>query len=305
MSETAAGAKEAPLEDLMVAMDVVDTIRHRRLIVARELDAEGRRERLIERLREIYTAQGIEVTDAALEAGVDALEKERFAYTPAEAGLSRTLAKLYVRRDRWLKPLLFVVALGALLAAGWYYSVVAPRDRLEAALPGRIETVHASIITVSDSEAADRRANELAAEARRAASAGNVAAAESVIRDLERLLRELESSYEIRVVSRPNELSGVWRVPDANVGARNYYLIVEAVDAGGNVVRRRLRNEETGRMVDVGKWGLRVEQDVFDAVAADKRDDGIIQDFVVGNKVPGKLEPDYRVPTTGASITEW
>ena len=86
--DVTAGAHEAPLEDLMVAMDVVDTIRHRQLIVERELNADGRRERLIERLREIYTQQGIEVTDAALEAGVDALEQARFAYTPTPGGFS-------------------------------------------------------------------------------------------------------------------------------------------------------------------------------------------------------------------------
>ena len=86
--EVATGKRETPLEEVMVAMDVVDTIRHRQLIVERELDAEGRRQRLIQRLRDIYTAQGIEVTDAALEAGVEALEQERFAYTPAPGGFA-------------------------------------------------------------------------------------------------------------------------------------------------------------------------------------------------------------------------
>ena len=95
----------------MVAMDVVDTVRHREHLVDRELDAEARRARLIERLRQIYTAQGIEVTDAALEAGVDALEEERFAYSPPEGGFSLALARMYVRRDRWLRPLLLLILL--------------------------------------------------------------------------------------------------------------------------------------------------------------------------------------------------
>ena len=89
----------------MVAMDVVDTIRHGHLIVERELDSAGRRKRLIDRLREIYRAQGIDVSDAALEAGVDALEEERFSYTPPPPGLSRSLARLYVRRSQWLRGL--------------------------------------------------------------------------------------------------------------------------------------------------------------------------------------------------------
>jgi len=59
----------------MLAMDVVDTLRHRQQLVDRELDAEARRERLVEKLREIYASQGLNVTDEMLEEGVRALEE--------------------------------------------------------------------------------------------------------------------------------------------------------------------------------------------------------------------------------------
>lgn len=289
----------------MVAMDVVDTIRHRQLIVERELDADGRRQRLIERLRDIYTAQGIDVTDAALQAGVDALEQERFAYTPTAGGLSTALAKIYVRRDRWLRPLLVVAAMAALIALAWHIAVERPRVQYEAALPGRIATLHERIVDQSQAEDATARADDLLARGQRAIRSEDFAAAETVHDDMKALLRELTLAYEIRIVSRPNELSGVWRVPDQNPDARNYYLIVEAVDAGGDVLVRRVRNEEDGRYYDVRKWGVRVAEATFEAVAADKRDDGIINDYVLGNKMAGKLEPEYRVPTSGAALTEW
>ena len=300
-----AGGEKTPLEDLMVAMDVVDTIRHRRLIVERELDAAGRRDRLIERLREIYTAQGIEVTDAALEAGVDALEEERFAYAPSPRGASAFLARLYVRRDRWLKPLLVLTSIALLIGLGWYFTVQQPQSRFEAALPDRIETTYAEIIERSESEAATTRANELLAEGQRAVRAKEFNAAERVLSELETLLGELETAYEIRIVSRPNEMSGIWRVPDVNPDTRNYYLIVEAVTANGSILERRVRNEEDGRYYSVRKWGVRVDEETFEAVAADKRDDGIIQDFVLGAKTAGRLEADYLVPTSGATITQW
>lgn len=301
----APGSRETPLEDLMVAMDVVDTIRHRRLVVERELDAAGRRQRLVERLREIYTAQGIEVSDAALEAGVDALEEERFAYSPTPRNASAFLARLYVRRRRWLKPVVGIAALALLIAVAWYVTVAAPQRRFEAALPAQIESTHARIIGGSQSAEATLAANELLARAQRDLRARDFAAAEAAHGELEALLRELELAYEIRIVSRPNELSGVWRVPDVNLDARNYYLIVEAVDGSGDVLRRRVRNEEDGRFYEVRKWGVRVDEATFEAVAADKRDDGIIEDYVLGAKAAGKLEPDYRVPTTGATITDW
>lgn len=289
----------------MVAMDVVDTIRHRQLIVEREFDTAGRRQRLVERLRDIYTAQGIEVTDAALEAGVDALEEERFAYSPTPDGASTTLAKLYVRRGRWLKPFMGVAALAIVIGLAWYVTVASPQNRFEAALPGRIEAAHASIVGRSQSAAATTRANELFDQAQRALRAEAFDNADSTLSDLEALLRELELAYELRIVSRPNEFSGVWRVPDVNADARNYYLIVEAVDASGNLLRRSVRNEEDGRVYEVLKWGVRVDEATFEAMAADKRDDGIIGDYVLGAKAAGKLEPEYRVPTSGATITDW
>ncbi|MBT8080477.1 MAG: hypothetical protein KJO31_17995 [Gammaproteobacteria bacterium] len=301
----AGGGHQTPLEDVMVAMDVVDTIRHRRLIVERELDAAGRRQRLIKRLREIYTAQGIEVSDAALEAGVDALEQERFAYTPTGGGVTAFFARLYVRRRRWLKPVVAIAAVALLIWLAWFLTVGLPQSRFKAELPERIEATHTEIVAQSQSDDATMRANDLLEQAQRALRAEAFATAETVHDDLEALLRELEAAFEIRIVSRPNELSGAWRVPDVNTNARNYYLIVEAVDANGNVLQRRVRNEEDGRLYDVRKWGVRVDEATFETVAADKRDDGIIENYVLGTKSAGKLEPDYRVPTTGATITRW
>lgn len=300
-----AGAREAPLEDLMVAMDVVDTIRHRRLIVERELDAAGRRERLIERLREIYTAQGIEVSDAALEAGVDALEKERFAYTPASPGPGTALARLYVRRDRWLKPVLGILSVALLVWLAWYVTVSLPQQRIEEAMPARIAAAYDRVAAAAESDAAMARANQLRSAAEQAVRAGDFDEAAERVDELDALQRELRLAYEIRIVSRPNEMSGVWRVPDVNPDARNFYLVVEAVDAGGNVIEREVRNEEDGRTYRVRKWGLRVDEATFEAVAADKREDGIVDDYVIGSKAAGYLEPEYRVPTTGATITEW
>ena len=78
-----ATAEKQSLDDVLVAMDVVDTLRHRDLILQKELDQEGREQQLITRLREIYAAQGIEVTDEVLLQGVQALEEQRFHYRPA------------------------------------------------------------------------------------------------------------------------------------------------------------------------------------------------------------------------------
>lgn len=300
-----AGARKAPLEDLMVAMDVVDTVRHRDLIVDRELNADVRRQRLLARLREIYEAQGIEVTDAALAAGVDALEEDRFRHTPTKTGFSVRLAKFYVRRDRWLKAILGILAVVLLIWLAWHFTVERPAAQSRAELPAKIEATYERIAAVSASDDATEQANMLMREARLALTVDDRPKANQVHDRMESLLRDLETSYTIRVVSRQNERSGVWRVPDINEDARNYYLVVEAVTSTGAVIPIRVRNEEDGRFETRSTWGLRVNQDTFEAVAADKQDDGIIQDNVVGTKQAGQLDPEYRVPTTGATITQW
>src|SRR5262245_44775178 len=106
MAETAlAPSKPQALDDIMVAMDVVDTLRHREDLVRRELNEEGRESELIARLRQIYRNQGIEVPDHVLAEGVKALGDSRFVYTPPPAGWKRTLFTLWARREKHGKRL--------------------------------------------------------------------------------------------------------------------------------------------------------------------------------------------------------
>src|SRR5690606_35728076 len=94
-------AEKAPLDEVMLAMDVVDTLRHRQDLVERELAGEAREKQLLDRLRDIYHHQGIEVTDEVLRAGVKALAESRFTYTPPKPSLGTTLARAYVSRKKW------------------------------------------------------------------------------------------------------------------------------------------------------------------------------------------------------------
>ena len=55
MSDVSTEAK--PLDEVLLAMDVVDTLRHRENTLMRELDEEGRRGELITRLKDINDAR--------------------------------------------------------------------------------------------------------------------------------------------------------------------------------------------------------------------------------------------------------
>ena len=82
-------------------------------------------------------------------------------------------------------------------------------------------------------------------------------------------------------------------------------MIVEAIAPDGSRLALPVRSEEDGQVREVSRWGLRVDEATFTRVADDKRDDGIIQDDIVGVKRRGTLEPVYRLDTTGAAITSW
>jgi hypothetical protein len=300
-SDKTGAAAPAPLDDVMLAMDVVDTLRRRERLVQRELDSGDREQALKERLRKIYAGQGIEVSDAVLAEGVRALEDDRFAYQPPEPSLGVTLARIYVSRGVWGKWVFGALAGLAVALVAWQMLVVAPRD----ALPERLQAMHAEVTGLAVEDAADAQADGLLAEGRRALRDGDTGTAAEALDGLQGLRDRLEAEYSIRIVNRAGERSGVWRVPDANTQARNYYLIVEAVGPRGQVLRVPITNEETGQTETVDSWGLRVNEQVFESVARDKRDDGIIQADLVGRKPAGRLEPDYDMPTSGAAITDW
>lgn len=303
----------APLDEVMLAMDVVDTLRHRQDLATRELAGVTREQQLIDKLRDIYHQQGIEVPDHILKEGVAALQESRFVYDPPKPGLGTTLARLYVGRKQWGRPALVIA--GVLLALGiGYFGIYQPyqngqaeqaRVELAEGLPAQMDGLYQTIFeetkvqqAVVEAEAIRKRGKTFAAE-------GNRAGAEEAVTDLTALRDLLRQEYSLRVVNRSDEESGVWVTPDNNMEATNYYIIVEALDADGNKLSLPILNEENGETEVVAKWGVRVPEAVYDSVASDKQDDGIIQNNELGRKSDGFLDVEYSVPVSGGAVTRW
>lgn len=403
------------LDQVMLAMDVVDTLRHQQDLVEHALGQEERDAELIARIRRIYADQGIEVTDAAIAEGVQALKKDRFVYQPPERGLSRRLAHLYVDRGKWTKRVAAVAGLGL---AGWLAFAVpdwmeagqragqvrsevadlrarlahaqerlATTQRAQAAVAApsgsagqrlladaRAEAERAAqalaqaqaavprldgVASLADASAieqilvpvrspladaeqalqqAETRLGDLSslggleaaltralaalaggnlsaaanadvqvihAQARQALNAGDVPLARGRIDRLSALAETVNQAYELRILSRPNEQSGVWRHPDGNRSARNHYIIVEAIAPDGQPVQLPITSEEDQVQRRVSRFGIRVPQSVYDAVRQDKLDNGLIDNPVFAVKRRGDLEPVYRHTVAGGYITSW
>jgi hypothetical protein len=303
MAEAAAspsGPAEPALDEVMMAMDVVDTLRHEERMIARDLAQDRRDAELKRRLRDIYGSQGLEVTDRILEEGIAALRESRFVYEPPRPGWRVWLARGWIARWKIGPPAaLAVVALLGWL--GWSLATGGAKGRLAARLG---ETAAAAEALATAAPARARIAEGLDA-GQRALAAGDLGAARAAAERLDRLRGRIGLAYDLRVVSRPGEPSGVYRIPDANSAARNYYLIVEAIGPDGGRLALPVTSEETGRTETVETWGLRVPEATFEAVARDKQDDGIIQDARVATKPRGALEPQYAVPVLDGAITGW
>lgn len=300
------------LDELMLAMDVVDTLRHQEAVAVRELAQDGRDEALKERLRQIYEGQGLAVSDRILDEGIAALKESRFTYMQTPSGLSRTLAGLWIRRGAIGKILGLLLVLAAVWA-GWSYWQETVRQRAEQTarieltetLPSRIDAAGQAALGEARTDNALERIEQVQADAAAALSRSDAEGARAALATLERLREDLIRVYELRIVSGPGEDSGVYRIPDVNTGARNYYLIVEAVTADGKPLSFPIRSEEDGTTTTVSRWGVRVPERTFEAVRRDKLDDGILQDNILAEKLRGALEPTYRMNVSGGAITEW
>lgn len=303
MTEGDAGTLNSrqPLDEIMMAMDVVDTLRRRERLVEKEISDVDRRAQLKDRLREIYEAQGIDVPDRILEEGVAALVEDRFVFDPPHNSFAVRMAELYVARSKWGKWVLPGLALVIVLIAVNYFTVTRPNSQID----GDLSAVYEDVRDIATSQNALSAAQTLLQDGRAALNREEPDAAREALTSLETLRAQLNLQYSVQIMNQPGQRSGVWRIPDVNSDAHNYYLIVQAIDRSGNVVEVPIQNEETGATNTVRAWGLRVDESTFEAVAEDKLDDGIIQNNVVGEKERGVLMPEYTVPTSGGTITAW
>jgi len=309
---TAPQAPPAKLDDLMLAMDVVDTLRHEEALVEKELSQDQRDEALKARLRRIYESQGLTVSDRILEEGIRALKESRFAYTPPQPSFGTFMAKLWIRR-KTVGPILLILVGLVVAFVGWQIwrageaARVAEEIRIELTetLPKALAaSADAARAAASDPDAI-ARIDALVATGAAAQTAGDADDMRQAITELDALRAALLQTYQLRIVSRPGEDTGVFRIPDVNEDARNYYIIVEPVTESGEVLSLPVVNQEDGQTYTVSKWGVRVPETTYNAIRDDKSDDGIVQDNILGEKPRGTLKVSYRMPVEAGVITEW
>ena len=300
-----ADAKLGPngLDDVMLAMDVVDTLRHERMLITRDINSEVRRESLVDRLRDIYRGQGIEVPDDILMDGVKALEEERFRYRPPPDTLGTKIARVYVNRGRWL-PGVIAAIMGALLLAGgglvFQQQQVASEARIERVLgelPADFESAYQAALATDPVPEALSRVEALYASGLSFVEAGELPQAEAQLENLQDLTAQLDLAYDLEIINRAGEYSGVqWdNLP---------YIVVQAVGPNGAPVSIPVTSTVTGRTADVSTFGVQVSADSFDEVLSDYSDNEVVDAAEFGSKERGELDAEYAFDVRSGRIVD-
>ncbi|MEL7311919.1 MAG: DUF6384 family protein [Pseudomonadota bacterium] len=307
------------LSDVLLAMDVVDTLRHEQRLVATALNAEAREAALIQRVREAYAAQGIDVSDQMIQEGVQALKDRQFEYEPPEPGLRTRFYTAWVRRRRIGGSLMAVGALVGTIWAGYWGFVERPRQQAAeaalvaeqaeaaalAALPDEITRAAEVARSVAKTNDAISAVDVAVRDARNALALNRIEDARQALTELKSLAQFIESDLTLRIVSRSGEMTGVIRAPTNRSNVDNYYIVIEALDRSGRPTAIDIVSEEDGTQRRVSLWGLRVSESTFNQVRADKSDDGIVQANAAGTKPAGAINLVYSLPNLGGTIHSW
>lgn len=147
-----------------------------------------------------------------------------------------------------------------------------------------------------------KRLGSLIGAARYAAQQGNQKDFNVQMQRIQELNRYVMSELTVRLVDKPGQDTGFSR--NNNVTKR-YYLVLETVDQSGAVVPHEVQNIENGSIEQVSRWAQRVEEAEFKRVVADKKSDGVVDDYLFGKKPAGYYSIQYDRPQMNSSVTRW
>ncbi len=218
------------LNDLMLTMDVADTLRYQEQLIERELSAADTDRAMIDKVRRMYEAQGIEVSERIIAEAVAALREERFTYKPPDKDANTSLARFYVNRGFWSKTVLITLALlfCAVMAYQWF--VAGPAQRRQAKATKTVETTWAKFQQSQPMATIAAAGKKRYDAAKKALASGNTKQVDAKVKELEQLTtlplqleKSLKQSLNAAKEKRAREI------------ANNYYEEGRAALERGNV----------------------------------------------------------------------
>jgi hypothetical protein len=331
---------ELDLAEAMRIMDVASALRRERETVEQEFNRDEIRARLRDKLRNTAELTGEQLTPEQLETAINWYFNNLHEYKPPKAGLETTLAHVYVRRGligKWL------LGVGVVVLIGWWLmtsssSPISSAGRLarRQAAAGReqaqavaarqqreqefekVASVIArdadTIMTLSQDADVQQDVEGWKARVEILRREHNLEQLKEIARQVADLRDVLDDEYTVFVMAGEQSRSAFERFYEDEQGTRlsGYYVIVEARDARGQVLSKRIRNDETNSVEQVAQWAERVPAEVYERLKADKLSDGILNETRFAEKKLGQREEevvmkgaDSQPLQRSSQITKW
>lgn len=131
---------------------------------------------------------------------------------------------------------------------------------------------------------------------------GNGKALDAARAELSMFESTLRTEIEFRIVDREGERAGFWRTPVGDPSNKQFFVVVEPI-VDGQVVNWAVRDADSKRIVSRPKFALRVDEKTFSELSDDKKENGRIDNMVVGMKPVGRITPVWNIKTDGEAIT--
>jgi hypothetical protein len=312
-------AEKLSVSEMLRIMDVATALRQDRQLIEEQLNIDQLKALLREKMIAAAKVTGEEVSLEEIDAAIERYYARLYTFKEPPNSLSLTLARLYVRRFEIAQWAGLVLGTTLLLwwlflsPNGWLTVTGRTHQRVER-LAAEITRREASIHALARDPSVNEQATKLAAEAKTYRQQGDPQKLETVRAALEGLESRLGDEYTVSVASPVSGRSAVQRLYHDKEGEKvsGYYLLVQAKRSDGTVLTRRIHDDEKNKDKDVTIWGERVPREVFDRLARDKKEDGILNETTFAVKKRG--EPDEVITMPGADsqplrrlgqITEW
>ncbi len=325
-----ADSAKPDMKAFMRMMDVGSELRKQREIAGEQFEMEETREDLRERLRATAEVTGEELSDAEIELAINSYFSGLYRFKEPEKDFSYRLASLYVARKKIFKICIVPILLTAFVASGvWSVGQLfearslakAEKFRVDfTAYEPKLQSMYRSVKSLALEDRVKNEVKRLELEAESLIISGKAAGErdinlarksrdglDSIVGKLQDMQARLMDEYKIFIVSRPGVKSGIDR--KFRNGTYTYYLIVEARDSTGKILSKNIRNVESAKTHSVKIWGERVPLDIYEAVRADKADNGFVDKNLFALKNKGYLNEDIVFPGAEKGernqITSW
>jgi Family of unknown function (DUF6384) len=317
----------ADLKGMVQILDIASAIKADKKAVLNELNVESERLKLAKQIKDAARLDGEDLSDDVINMALDAYFSDRFKFIPPKPSAALLFANIYIKRNL----ILAICSLILLLTFSYWlilsnsspiFGVKAQQNRYKARASyyaNLIEEQSKLISQIAKEKSLLTEVNNLNSLGESLAEkptqdGESIERLEGVAKEINSIREELFKEYEVRIVSREGEKSGIDRYYTDDDGKRvsGYYLIVEAVAPDGSILLVNIRNSEDGTSKLVTKWAERVPEVIYFRILEDKKSDGRVDEYLFARKRRGYLnqevvmEEDSGTPLNSlGQITSW